>query len=300
MTLDISSPRIRSLLRQAEQVASVGKRAAAEKLYRQLVEEAPDLPQAWTGLAGVVREPSSQQAYYQRALELDPENRDALDGISRIRKGTDDPRPLSSVERPANDERVRESDDERLPSGDQELTRSPVHPFTLSPPHDEVVCYRHPKRPTSLRCISCGQPICSRCARRTPVGYRCPNCIREAEEIYFTATVLDHVLAMMVAIPLSLLAGTFVVFWLRGAFFFIFLMLFIGGAVGGLIGRLAHRAAGRRRGRYLPYLVAGAVIMGVLLPTLLGLLAGMLSLGSLLLPGIYLFVATSAAYYAMR
>lgn len=39
-----------------------------------------------------------------------------------------------------------------------------------------VPCADHPDTETRLRCSRCGKPICPRCAVRTPVGMRCPDC----------------------------------------------------------------------------------------------------------------------------
>lgn len=39
-----------------------------------------------------------------------------------------------------------------------------------------VPCSYHPDVETRLRCSRCGKPICPRCAVRTPVGLRCPDC----------------------------------------------------------------------------------------------------------------------------
>src|SRR5215216_981534 len=39
-----------------------------------------------------------------------------------------------------------------------------------------VPCADHPDVETRLRCSRCGRPICPRCAVRTPVGMRCPDC----------------------------------------------------------------------------------------------------------------------------
>ncbi|MCA9920662.1 MAG: tetratricopeptide repeat protein, partial [Anaerolineales bacterium] len=51
--MEIQDPRVRSLLRQANKVAESGKKAAAEQLYRQILEEAPDVAEAWYGLGQV-------------------------------------------------------------------------------------------------------------------------------------------------------------------------------------------------------------------------------------------------------
>jgi membrane associated rhomboid family serine protease len=37
-------------------------------------------------------------------------------------------------------------------------------------------CYRHPQRETLLACSNCERPICTSCARESPVGLRCPEC----------------------------------------------------------------------------------------------------------------------------
>ena len=36
-------------------------------------------------------------------------------------------------------------------------------------------CYRHPDRPTGLRCSRCDRPICGECANPAPVGQLCPD-----------------------------------------------------------------------------------------------------------------------------
>lgn len=53
--------------------------------------------------------------------------------------------------------------------------------FEVSLPEDlEVrVCYRHPQRETGVSCSSCGRPICHECMVPAPVGFRCPECVRE-------------------------------------------------------------------------------------------------------------------------
>jgi membrane associated rhomboid family serine protease len=38
-----------------------------------------------------------------------------------------------------------------------------------------ATCYRHPDRPTGLRCSRCDRPICGECANPAPVGQLCPD-----------------------------------------------------------------------------------------------------------------------------
>lgn len=47
-------------------------------------------------------------------------------------------------------------------------------------------CYRHPEVETGLRCNRCGKPICPKCAQRSPVGFRCPDCVLELENRYYS------------------------------------------------------------------------------------------------------------------
>ena len=46
----------------------------------------------------------------------------------------------------------------------------------IFPSSGPVPCADHPDVETRLRCSRCGKPICPRCAVRTPVGMRCPDC----------------------------------------------------------------------------------------------------------------------------
>lgn len=40
-------------------------------------------------------------------------------------------------------------------------------------------CFRHPDRPTGLRCARCGRPACHECLRSAPVGFHCVDCIAQ-------------------------------------------------------------------------------------------------------------------------
>jgi hypothetical protein len=313
--MTVESPRIRSLLRQADNNAAVGKRAAAEQLYRQIVDESPETAEAWRGLAQVARSAEEREAATARAKELDPDYEVFEEELSTtVQSRSDDE---AQPARPATG--AIYSDDGRSDASpydstagrdeDQVVEADVSHTHTFgagvgSGEADEeleaLFCANHPGRETHLRCNRCGKPICSSCANPTPVGYRCPECIREQEDVYYTATPLDYLVTLLVVLPLSLLVGFVAALILSSPFGFF--LIFLGAFSGSLIGRVAFRVAGRRRGRWMPHMVVICVVIGGILPSLGFIVAAFLGQFSLrlLFLGIYLVAAAGAAYYQMR
>ncbi|GAB4267933.1 MAG: hypothetical protein Kow0080_10410 [Candidatus Promineifilaceae bacterium] len=282
--LPMSGPRLRSLLRQAKQVADAGKKAAAAQLYNDILAEVSDSVEAWVGLGDVLLDVEEAEAAYLKALALDPDNEAAAAGLARLHG--DAPAETAVPNSPANDDPFTQSQawlesvtapdkPSAAPAADKKdgykLETAVSQPQTVE--ETTLACYRHPNRETSLRCYSCNKPICSSCAILTPVGYRCPTCVREAEDAFYSATALDYILAPLVVFPASVLAG-YLAFQIGGGLIFLLLVLFAGGAVGNVLGRLALRATGKRRGRYLPHLTAVSIMLGVGLSFFLALMFG--------------------------
>ena len=172
-------------------------------------------------------------------------------------------------------------------------------------PAETLYCANHPQVETSLRCNRCGKPICARCALRTPVGYRCRECVRTQQQVFETAVWLDYVIAAVVTAPLAGLGA----FLLSNLGFFMF---FLAPVAGGVIAEIVRVAVRRRRGRYLSLVAVGAFVLGclplLLLPVLLAafsLFAGrgegiLSSLFGSLFPLIYTVLGASTLYARLR
>ena len=172
--------------------------------------------------------------------------------------------------------------------------------------NEPLYCVNHPKVETMLRCNKCGQPICAKCAVRTPVGYRCRDCVRNQQKAFYADfRPSDYLVAVAVAIPLAVLAA-----WLITQLTWYTIIL--GPIAGGAIANIVHRVVGRRRGEYTWLAVCGSIAAGALpqlaiaatnlLVTLSG--GGIYPVGFTLLRlvwvVVYIVTSTGAAYAWLR
>ena len=77
----------------------------------------------------------------------------------------------------------------------------------MSELEEPLYCVNHPKTETRLRCNRCGNPICPKCAVQTPVGFRCKQCIRGQQAIFYSATPLDYLIAVVIGLVASTVAA---------------------------------------------------------------------------------------------
>jgi hypothetical protein len=162
-----------------------------------------------------------------------------------------------------------------------------------------LFCYRHPTTETNLRCNRCGNPICARCAVRTPVGFRCPDCVKAQQSKYYNGGMLDYVLAVVVALPLSVIAAAIFTFAIARIGLFAWIIAFLAApAAGGLIAEVVRWAVGRRRSRYLSTAVTACLVIGVLPFLALTLLAG--NVLGLVVPGVLIFLGGGAILARLR
>ena len=153
-------PDAANLVQQGRTAARVGDLAEARRLLTTATEENPNDIEAWLELAGVVESLEEKKACFAKVLELEPNHTAAKAGLALIEQKLF---PQSPPEQP-------------------EISTVEATPIETDP----AFCYRHPDVETGLRCNRCNKPICPKCAERTPVGFRCPDCIMEIEDRYYS------------------------------------------------------------------------------------------------------------------
>ncbi len=252
---------LEELLRRGATAARIGEPDAAREAFLQATELAPGSKAAWLGLAGAVESLAEKRHCFERVLDIDPDDADAQAG-------------LAWVARKESEQGVQET-----PAGGE-----------------VVCCHFHPEVETGLRCNKCGKPICVKCARRTPVGYRCPDCIRSQQAVFYTAGWSDYVVVIVVGLVASTIGAAIVGSLGRVGGYGIWLAFLLGPVAGGVIAEAARRAARRRRGRYMAALVSGCIVVGAL-PMLLFVGPSLWGLGGL---AIYVVTAIGTAYARLR
>lgn len=167
-------------------------------------------------------------------------------------------------------------------------------------------CFRHAGVKTGLRCNKCDNPICHDCAIRTVVGYKCPRCVRAIQNNFFNGQWWDYGLAVLIALPLSLLAAFVFTFLISG--FSWLIALLVAPTVSGFIAEAVRQRIQKRRSRYLAHVVAACLIVAIvpflLLPGLVGGLFGMFIPGlygyGVIEPGLLLFIGVGTIMARLR
>lgn len=171
----------------------------------------------------------------------------------------------------------------------------------------KTFCVNHPETETYLRCNKCGKPVCMKCVQRTPVGYRCNDCLGMQRAGYYNATPFDYPIAAIIALVLGIVAA-FAMRLVNFGFFGIIIAIFVGPIAGGIISEIIRRVISKRRGRYTALVACVALVVGalavILVPALPAVLAGRLDVlvRSALNIGFWVFlaVAVSTTYARLR
>jgi hypothetical protein len=152
-----------------------------------------------------------------------------------------------------------------------------------------LYCANHPGVETGLRCYRCGKPICAKCARRTPTGYLCPECVRGQQKIFDTAQWSDYLLGSITAAVLGFLASLLASL-ITGLGFIGWILVFVGApSAGVMIAEAVRYVTRKRRSRPLFIAIAAAMAVGALPIILVQIFS--LNFFGLIFQGIFLFIA---------
>ena len=164
---------------------------------------------------------------------------------------------------------------------------------------DEQFCYRHPDRETRLRCSDCDRFICPACTVRTEVKNLCPECVRDHEDRAFTGDWGDYLVAVLIALPLSVVAVVLFGVFIPGFGLMSWIIAVVCAPVaGGMIGEAVRLGVRRRRSRYLGRTVAATLAACCFLMLFSRFFQG--NLFGMIPIGILLFIGTATILARLR
>ncbi|MDM8520601.1 tetratricopeptide repeat protein [Anaerolineales bacterium HSG6] len=237
--------------------ARVGETNQAHRLLSEAIQQHPDDIEAWLGLAGVVDDLKEKEWCFKEVLALVPDHQEAQAALSLVQEKLTHQQPKDG---------------------------------------ETLYCYRHPETETGLRCNRCNKSICAKCAKRTPVGFRCSECIREQEDKYYTGSNSDYLVAAVISFPLAFFGVALFTQLLSGFGFFGLLFAFFGTpVVTGFIAEAVRWGVSKRRSRYLGHVVAGCIMVAglpfILIP---------LNFFAAIVPSIFVFVGATTVLARLR
>ena len=284
------------LLAEAAAAAGLGDRVEAERLYRRATNRSPGNSQAWLGLAAAVESMDEKRACYEKALVINPSSAEAKVALQRLatqgtsEQATEIQAALATAATSAA--ALSASESPSSVNGDAGST--------LVSANEVVYCVNHPDVETALRCNRCNRPVCVKCVKLTDVGYRCKDCIREQQDVFFNAETRDYFVVAIVSFVLAAIAAPVIeaLLGILGLFFGIILAVVLGPMVGGVAATIIRKSVGRRRGRYMGIVAVVAIILGMLLGIIV---AGFFGVGFAFIPiAVFLFLALSTIYATLR
>lgn len=289
------------LLERGRAALQSGNRLAARGYLRRAARNAPDRLDIWQALCQLSERAPDRFECLSRIVELDPSDAQARKELDQLCQQIESEQPdkepgevspskagASAQGAPtraqADDASIRpvltgirlDVTDEMRQAWDQAAAAG-----------EPLFCIDHPNRETVLRCNRCGAPVCTDCVVRTPVGFRCKECIKAQQSGFYNARWYDWILAAVISFVLSIPAAF--ITSLLGWWFALIISPFAGSLIGGAV----HWAVGRRRGRNTWWVAAACVVLGVLVTWIAGAT-------NIISTGIYAVTATAATIGILR
>ncbi|HUQ44940.1 MAG TPA: hypothetical protein VM451_11115, partial [Candidatus Limnocylindria bacterium] len=122
----------------------------------------------------------------------------------------------------------------------------------------QMFCYRHPATETWLRCGRCDRPICNKCAIQGPVGSRCRECGKIANDPLTTFTPRQLLLGTGVAL-LGGAAGGFISAYIG------YFSIIVGYFAGRFVADAVTRTIGFKRGPVMLAILFTGIIVGAII-----------------------------------
>jgi hypothetical protein len=157
-----------------------------------------------------------------------------------------------------------------------------------------LYCYFHPDRETSLRCKRCDKPICASCARLTPTGYLCKDCVRTHQKSFDTSEWYDYIFGFITACILSAVAAFLVNLVSSIGFIGWFLAISAAPIAGTTIAEGVRFATRRHRSRSLFLTVASGVVFGALPVMIIQIMT--MNVFGIIFQVVYLVIAVPLVY----
>ncbi len=243
---------IQTLLQAGNAALLAGDAYEARQYFRRVTELAPDMAEAWVGLAGTVRPYSEKRDYLQQALQLDPANPEIQAGLAYVEakltagevlapRGVSTQEPLSV---PGSDARTSGS----------ASSNSAENGHTHVPAETE----------SGLRCIECGAPITNtKHVVWSAVGQLCADCARARRPLNYQVSTGNIAVAVAVSLFASSLISFLMLLFLPSFGFFSFLIAFIfAPMVAEFIVRILDRLTRAKRGRTMQVAVGASIGLG--------------------------------------
>jgi hypothetical protein len=253
------------LLERGRSALQSGNRLAARGYLRRAARNAPDRLDIWQELCQVSERVPDRLECLSHIVELDPSDAEARQELDQLRQ-KNEPEPAPPEPEPAG---PAAPGDERVEEGTQAALQPALSGIRLdvtdemreawdraAAAGEPLFCIDHPQRETVLRCNRCAAPVCPECVVRTPVGFRCKECIKAQQSGFYNARWYDWIIAAAISFVLSIPAAA--VSGLLGWWFSLIVSPFVGSLIGGAV----HWATGRRRGRNTWWIVAACIVAG--------------------------------------
>jgi hypothetical protein len=155
-------------------------------------------------------------------------------------------------------------------------------------------CYVHPDRETSLRCKRCEKPICASCARHTPTGYLCRDCVRAQQKTFDTSEWYDYIFGFVTAGFLSTVAA-FLITLISGIGFIGWFLAFSAAPIAGTtIAEGVRFVTRRHRSRSLFITAVTGMALGALPVMIFQILS--MNIFGIIFQVIYLVIAVPLVY----